>query len=73
MAPPFMASTAMRTSAKAGNDDRRQLDPPGRQFLLQFQAAHARHANIQHQARRSDGLVSLEEFVGRAAGTGLQP
>ena len=58
--------------AKAGDEDGGQVDAPGEEFLLQFQAAHARQADVQDQASRTIGRIGVEKFVGGSEGGGLE-
>jgi hypothetical protein len=48
----------------AGNEDDRQVDALVAQFVLQFQAAHARHAHVGHDAAGQPGQVLGEEAGG---------
>jgi hypothetical protein len=47
--------------------------PPRRQALLQFHAAHAGHAHVEHQAAGLRGIVAVEKRLGRGEGLHLQP
>ncbi len=62
-----------RHIAVAGNENDRDHRAQPVELLLQLQAAHFRHAHVQHQAARLSGVVVLQEFAGRSQCRGHQP
>ena len=72
-APCCMASTAIGMSPWpvmkiTGNHRAAQVE-----LLLQLQAAHAGHADVEHQAAGLRGLIGGEEFLRRRVQGALQP
>jgi hypothetical protein len=47
----------------AGDEDDRQYRMPLVQFHLQFQPAHAGHADVEHEAAGAIVTVRVEEFL----------
>ena len=52
-----------RDVAMTGDEDDRHVDALLAQVPLQFQAAHLRHAHVQHQAAGRSDLVGSQKFA----------
>ena len=57
----------------SGDEDDRNGRAAQVELLLQLDAAHARHAHIEHQAAGLVLLVGFEEFAGGGHGSGVEP
>ena len=53
-----------------GDEDDRDVTPPEAQPSLEFEAAHARHADVEDQAARIAIGLGLQEFLGGREGHG---
>jgi len=53
----------------AGDDDDGQFVRSGREFLLQLEAGHIRHSDVEQQASPPRRVIGVEKFL--AGGVGL--
>jgi hypothetical protein len=62
-----------RHVAVPGHEDEGQVLSPAQEFIVQLDAAHAVHANVEHQAGKRRGVESLQKRFRTGEGLTLKP